>query len=82
MPNDMLSKDISIIKQDISLIKEQIQNIDSKIDLVLEILNSFTLMVLDDDEDDEESYETDNTWLPEESFYNEDDEWNSHEDES
>lgn len=72
------NKDLSIIQKDIDSLKREVKNISSKIDLILDILNNFTLMVLDEEEaksllDDEDDY--DNGWIPEQN-----EEWNSYED--
>jgi hypothetical protein len=58
---------------------------------MLEILNSLSIMVLDendldDDDEDEESsyniYDSEDTWVPDENQDYTDDEWSSNEDES
>lgn len=74
-----LSKDISGLQKDITLIKKEIKSINNKIDLVLEILNNFTIMLLDEEGEDTNDlgdYDPDQTWVPEE------DDWSNHEDES
>jgi hypothetical protein len=72
----VLKKDQDKLLKDISEIKKEVRDIGYKVDLMLEILNSFTIM-LDESEDIEEDYDTDQTWVPDE-----DDDWNSREDES
>lgn len=66
-------KDINNISKDISLLKKELQGINNKIDLILEIMNNLTIMVLDEEEEEKENY--DNQWTPEQ-----DEEWNSYED--
>jgi hypothetical protein len=59
---------------DIASIKHDIQDINLKIDLVLEIMNSFTVMLAESDEDEEsEDYDLDETWVPKEEEFWEDD---------
>ena len=75
-----VNKDITNIKKDIAGIKVQVREVSNKIDMVLEILNNFTLMVMDDEglqdlERDEEDYDIDQTWVPNE------DQWSTDEDE-
>ena len=66
-------KDINNISKDISQLKKELQGINNKIDLILEIMNNLTIMVLDEEEEEKENY--DNQWTPEQ-----DEEWNSYED--
>jgi hypothetical protein len=72
----MLKKDQDKLLKDISEIKKEVRDISYKVDVMLEILNSFTIM-LEEDEELDEDYDTDQTWVPDE-----DDEWNNKEDES
>lgn len=64
------------ILKDIATIKAQINNIETKVDLVLDILNSFTALV-DDDEYDGPTEDEDDTpsWMIEQE-----EDWNSYED--
>ena len=85
----LVNKDLLLIKKDTDNLKRDMKSISNKIDLVLEILNSLTIMVLDEedvDEDDEESpygvYDSDDSWVPNEDQDYEDDEWSNSEDES
>ena len=71
-----LNKNQDKILKDIADIRKQVKDIDNKIDLILEILNNFTLMVLDEneiDQDEEEDtdsiYDTDSTWVPDEDDF-------------
>lgn len=64
---------MNLLAEDIAAVKRQIKDIDNKIDLILEILNNFTLMVLSDEEDDES---LNDEWVPEQN-----ENWNPYEDE-
>lgn len=78
---DALSKDNQDLIKDIKDIKKQIKDISFKVDTMLEILNNFTIMLAEDDEDID-SY-GDQTWVPEDEDEDEEsDDWNSHEDDS
>ena len=65
------------LTKEITEIKNNIKSIEEKIDAALDVLNSFTIMLAEDDEDLEENYEFDNdqTWVP-----NEEDFWQNDED--
>lgn len=69
--------DQSNLIKEVSDIKKQVNDISYKVDLMLEILNNFTIMLAEDDEDLEENYEFDNdsdeTWVPKEDDFWEDD---------
>jgi len=72
-----MSKELDSLQKDVDQIKQQVRDISNKIDLMLEILNSFSLMVLEDEEesDDEDIYDSNDTWVPDEdSWENTDDE--------
>lgn len=73
-----ISKDMSSIKTDIFTLKKELKTLSNKIDLILDILNNLSIMVLEEEEDPDilEDFDSDQTWVPEE------DEWNNHEDES
>ena len=87
----LLNKDALLIKKDTDIIKKELKGLSNKVDLILEILNSLTIMVLDEDEHDEDEeeedykniYDTDDSWVPEESVdeYDEDN-WSDNPDES
>jgi hypothetical protein len=68
--------------KDILEIKKQIKDISFKVDLMLEILNNFTIMLAE--EEDEDSYDSDQTWVPEEyeDEDNDEDNWGNSQDES
>lgn len=72
------------ILQDIAEIKKQVKDIGFKVELMLQILNNFTVMLAEEDDGDEEDY-NDNDWSSEESedlddYENND--WSNGEDES
>ena len=81
--NRLTEKDlIEIYKQnnklakEISEIKKEITSMAFKIDTMLEILNNFTIMLAEDDEDLEENYhieDSEETWVPKEDEFWEDD---------
>jgi seryl-tRNA synthetase len=72
-----LEKDHEKIIKEINDIKKQVKDISFKVDTMLEILNNFTIMLAEDDEDLEENYEFDNdsdeSWVPKEDDFWEDD---------
>jgi hypothetical protein len=72
----ILKKDQDKLLKDINEIKKEVRDISYKVDVMLEILNSFTIM-LEEEEEFDEDYDTDQTWVPDE-----DDEWSNKEDES
>ena len=75
--NNALSKDQDKMMKDIIEIKKEIKDIAFKVETMLEILNNFTIMLAEDDEDLEENYEfdsdNDETWVPKDEEYWEDD---------
>jgi len=76
---NVIGKDNDKIIKEINDIKREVKDIAFKVDTMLEILNSFTIMLAEDDEDLEENYEFDNdteeTWVPkEDDFWENDDE--------
>lgn len=72
----VLNKDQEKSTKDISGIKKQIKDISNKIDLILDILQNFTIMLEEEEEEleDEEYYDNDSSWTPD------DNEWESSED--
>lgn len=66
--------------KDILEIKREVKDIAFKVDTMLEILNNFTIMLAEDDEDMEENYseEGESSWIHEQdedwNYYNDDDE--------
>lgn len=85
---DVINKNQDKIIKDIIDIKKQIKDINYKVDLMLEILNNFTVMLTEEEEEDCEDYsspyDSDQTWVPEDSDENLDDhdEWGDSIDES
>lgn len=61
-----LGQDISGIKKDIASLKKHIEDINSKVDELIDIMSNLTIMFVDEEEDDEDIYDTDQTWVPEE----------------
>jgi len=72
-----LEKDHEKILKEINDIKKQVKDMSSKVDMMLEILNNFTIMLAEDDEDLEENYDFDNdsdeSWASKEDDFWEDD---------
>jgi len=67
-----ISKDQDKMMKDIVEIKKEVKDIAFKVDTMLEILNSFTIMLAEDDEDLEENYDiedSDETWVPEDDDF-------------
>jgi hypothetical protein len=63
------------IKKDISNLKEEIANISAKVDQVLQMLSDFTIMLMEDpEEEEEEEYGYEDSWLPKEDDFWENDE--------
>jgi|694.fasta_scaffold91686_3 seryl-tRNA synthetase len=88
-----ISRDISNIDKnqekilsEIKDLKKEVKNIGFKVDMMLEILNNFTIMLAEEGEEDEDTYEFDSgdTWVPKDSEDEEDaeDDWSNREDES
>jgi hypothetical protein len=74
---NVIGKDNDKIIKEINDIKREVKDIAFKVDTMLEILNTFSIMLAEDDEDLEENYEFDNdteeTWVPKEDDFWEDD---------
>jgi hypothetical protein len=68
-----LEKDHEKIIKEISDIKKQVKDMSLKINLILEILNNFTLMLSEDNNEVEDDYDNDETWVPKEKDFWEDD---------
>jgi hypothetical protein len=71
-----LEKDHDKIIKEISEVKKQVKDISTKVDMMLEILNNFTIMLAEDDEDLEDNYDlddSDESWVPKEEDFWEDD---------
>jgi seryl-tRNA synthetase len=83
--NDEIAKVVNSIDRDhnkllkeVNDIKKEVKDIAFKVDTMLEILNSFTIMLAEeDDESLEDNYsldhDTDETWVPKEDDFWEDD---------
>lgn len=69
-----ISKDQDKVLKDIIEIKKQVKDIGYKVDLMLEILNNFTIMLAEDDTDLEDDYDSDESWVPKDEEFWEDDE--------
>lgn len=92
--DNMISKDLNNIDKnqekillEIKELKKEIKTIGFKVDMMLEILNNFTIMLAEEEgDDDNDIYEFDSgdTWVPSDSEDEEDaeDDWSSREDES
>jgi hypothetical protein len=72
-----LEKDHEKILKEVNDIKKQVKDMSAKVDMMLEILNNFTIMLAEDDEDLEENYDFDNdsdeSWASKEDDFWEDD---------
>lgn len=81
--NDAISKDVDglgknqdKILKDITEIKREVRDIAHKVDIMLEILNNFTIMLAEDDEDLDENYDIDDadeSWVPKEEWEDDED---------
>lgn len=74
-----IEKDQEKILSEIKDVKKEAKNIAFKVDMILDILNSFTIMLSEDDEDLEENYtssENDSYLTPEQE-----EDWNTYDDE-
>ena len=78
-----ISKDVDNITKELGLIKKDIKILQSKVDDIIDILNTLTIFIVDENEeisedDTEDKYESNEGWLPEmnnwEDNYNPDDE--------
>jgi regulator of replication initiation timing len=68
-----LEKDHDKILKEISDVKKQVKDISFKVDMMLEILNNFTIMLAEDEENLEDNYDSDETWVPKDEDFWEDD---------
>ena len=63
------------IKEEISNLKKEVANISAKVDQVLQMLSDFTIMLMEDpEEEEEEEYGYEDSWLPKEDDFWENDE--------
>ena len=63
--------DQSNLIKEINEIKKEVNDISYKVDLMLEILNNFTIMLSEEEEVDD--YDSDESWVPKEDDFWEDD---------
>jgi SMC interacting uncharacterized protein involved in chromosome segregation len=72
---NMIGKDNDKLAKEINDIKKEIKNIAFKVDTMLEILNTFSIMLAEDDEDLDDNYDfdSDQTWVPKEDDFWEND---------
>lgn len=67
--DDKLSREISSIDKDIKILQKEVKSISSKIDLILDLLNTLTVFIEDSEEindhSDNEEYESNEGWIPE-----------------
>lgn len=71
-----IGKDNDKLMKEINEIKKEVKDIAFKVDTMLEILNNFTIMLAEDDEDLENNYDiedADESWVPKEDEFWEDD---------
>lgn len=55
---------------EIQEVKEEIQNISAKVDQVLQMLSDFTIMLMEDPEEEtEEEYGYEDSWMPKEDDF-------------
>lgn len=59
------------IIEDINFIKNELESLNLKVDSVLDMLNNFTIMLIEETEDD--LYDNEDSWVPEQ-----DEDWNSY----
>lgn len=71
---DNVEKNQEKIIKEINEIKKEVRDIAFKVDTMLEILNTFTIMLAEDDEDLEDNFDSDESWVPKEEDFWEDDE--------
>ena len=66
------------IKEEIHNLREEVTNISAKVDQVLKMLSDFTIMLMEDPEDEEdnedEEYGYEDSWLPKDDDFWENDE--------
>lgn len=76
--DDNISKDQAKILKEINDVKREVKNIAFKVDTMLQILNNFTIMLMEDEENLDDNYENDNeSWVPPEQ----EEDWNSYDEE-
>lgn len=77
--NDMdknLSKDMDNLSKEISNLKKDLKSLHSKVDNILDILNTLTIFIVDENEEiddsDDNEYQSNEGWLPEINNWDED----------
>lgn len=72
-----VSREINSVQKDLDALKRDIKSLNNKVDLLLDILNNLTIMVLDEEEiselDDQDEFDSNEGWLPE------NDDWDNYE---
>ena len=58
-------------KDDLNFIKNELESLNIKVDMVLDMLNNFTMMLAEVEDDD-----TEDSWVPDDD----DEDWNSYDD--
>jgi uncharacterized coiled-coil DUF342 family protein len=54
---------------EIQEVKEEIQNISAKVDQVIQMLSDFTIMLMEDPEEETEEYGYEDSWMPKEDDF-------------
>jgi hypothetical protein len=67
-----LGKETSSLKKEICSIKKEVSEIMTKVDIVLEILNNFTILLAEEDDMDVEDYEEENWASKDDNFWEND----------
>lgn len=68
--DDRISKEISELDKEIQGLRKEVKGLSSKLDEILEILNTLTIFIEDaesiiDEEDHDDDYQSNEGWLPE-----------------
>lgn len=67
--DDRISKEISELDREIQGLRKEVKGLSSKLDEILEILNTLTIFIEDAesiiDEEDHDDYQSNEGWLPE-----------------
>ena len=68
--DDRISKEISELDREIQGLRKEVKGLSSKLDEILEILNTLTIFIEDaesiiDEEDHDDDYQSNEGWLPE-----------------
>jgi hypothetical protein len=70
-------------KDDLSFIKNELESLNIKVDMVLDMLNNFTIMLAEAEDDD--IYDTEDSWVPndeDEDDEEDDNDWGNYQDNS